>query len=114
MHTRSLPNGRVNEPRAVQMQARPFFRRINAAAIVFVVVVVVVVGIPTPMPDLLARVCVRGACDSPGSTHRCPAVVTAELVTKKSKPCFSFLEKKIVLLIPAMTIIVIRLGCIIF
>lgn len=92
MHTRLLPNGRVNEPRAFQMQARPFFRRINAAAIVFVVVVV---GIPTPMPDLLARVCVRGACDSPGSTHRCPAVVTAEhVVTKKSKPCFSFLEKK--------------------
>lgn len=51
---------------------------------------------PTPMPDLLARVCVRGACDSPGSTHRRPAVVTAERVgTKKQKPCFSFFSENI-------------------
>ncbi|KAF0770528.1 Uncharacterized protein FWK35_00006801 [Aphis craccivora] len=71
-------------------------KRRRAIVFVVVVVVAVVVGIPTPMPDLLARVCVRGACDSPGSMHRCPAVVTAErvVVTKKSKPCFSFLEKK--------------------
>lgn len=58
---------------------------------------------PTPMPDLLACVCVRGACDSPGSTHRRPAVVTAErVVTKKQKSCFSFSSENILFISTTM------------
>lgn len=87
-HTRARARAQtrgVNEPQAYQMQARPFFSENKRCLLVS--------EYPTPMPDLLARVCVRCACDSPGSTLEHPAVVTAERgCNEKLKSCFSFLE----------------------